>query len=163
MQPTRLNHDFLDTNEFPPQSFVSKVAIPEQKRISILETFIPKAIVYFPVIGEIAKIIIYKKLDQLCKEYSSKDLTQRTRVIQIGNYYFNAHRRTNKINCVIIAVASCIAMLVFPMLLINPIIGAIAISSIILFGVLTTVNFRKDTYKFFREFEEQVTNDFKKK
>ncbi|CDZ81335.1 hypothetical protein BN1013_01871 [Candidatus Rubidus massiliensis] len=103
----------MQTNDFEDNFKIQKPR--EEARISFLQTFIPKAIVYIPVIGEIARPIIFKSIENLWNKHKNDNDHIKATVFQILKYYKNVNEGFGKVNASVMIGAALIAMLVSPM------------------------------------------------
>lgn len=105
----------MQTNDFEDNFKTQKPR--EEARISFLQTFIPKALVYIPVIGEIARPIIFKSIENLWNKHKNNNDHIKATVFQILKYYKNVSEGFGKVNASIMIGAALIAMIVSPMLI----------------------------------------------
>ena len=105
-----------DTTDFDGNSYIKVPEPKKQERISLLETFIPKAIVYIPVIGEVARPIIFKLIENLSNKHEKANSTIRAKVFQIHKYYKNVNQGWGSANSIVLFIASFVFMVASPYL-----------------------------------------------
>lgn len=133
--------------------------VQEQERISILETFIPKAIVYLPVIGEVARPIIFKLIVNLSNQYEKKDTNQR-RVYEIYKYYQKANQGCGSANAIVLFIASFVFMLASPYLIgivSLPLVVSLIAAAVII-GLLPLFTL-KENFRYFENPNLQLIRD----
>lgn len=153
-----------DTSDFDGNRYLERQAPKTLDRISFLQTFIPKIIVYVPVIGEIVRPIFFKCIENLTKKYPrcEENQNKRLQINMILRNYKDANNGCGTVNAILMFAVGLLTMLfavtIASLISLPVFLGSIAIGTIL--TTLPLLTFKERMGKFERECEKDLKNEF---
>ncbi|OJU81440.1 MAG: hypothetical protein BGO10_01925 [Chlamydia sp. 32-24] len=161
---TRPRDDSRDTSEFENNDYIERPEAKTIYRISFLQTFIPKIIVYVPVIGEIVRPIFFKCIENLTKKYPpcEENQNKRLQIKMILRNYKDANNGCGTVNATLMLLAGftsiLFAVIVAPVISLPVFLGSLVVGTILI--TLPFLTFKERMGQFERECEKDLNREF---